>query len=107
MKLNYLELKKLKKFDVGGNTFNNGGSIYWFNDNILYKIVGEYFFCDEVERNIDLQIKAPIMHTPVIYDKLFFNEDFAGYSMEYLKNSFTFNQSFQANQFLAFPLHKK
>ncbi len=87
------DLKKIKKLSFDVDTFNNGGYIYQYNDDILYKIVSLYFFCDEVERNIDFQIKNPIIHTPFIYDKLYINHDFVGYSMENIKNSFTFKKA--------------
>ena len=92
MNISSNDLSKLKKFCVGDDTFNNGGKIYWYSDDVIYKIVGEYFFCGEVERNIDLQIREHIPNTPVIYDKLCNNDDFIGYSMEYLKNCFTFRK---------------
>lgn len=93
MNISVDELKVLRKFNVGGDTFNTGGIIYNYSDDILYKVVGEYFFVDEVERNIDLQIREHINNTPYIYDKLYINNDFIGYSMEYLKNCFTFRRA--------------
>lgn len=93
MNISVDDLKILNHFNVGGDTFNTGGKLYRYNDDILYKVVGEYFFVDEVERNVDLQIKEHICNTPYIYDKLCINNDFIGYSMEYLKNSFTFRRA--------------
>ena len=87
------DLEKIKKLRFDDDTFNSGGHIYQYNDDILYKIVGEYFFCDEVERNVDFQIKNPVCHTPRIIDKLYINHDFVGYSMENIKNSFTFKKA--------------
>ena len=53
--------------DLYKNFKENGISltIYKYDDNTLYKIIDEYFFPEEVERNIDLQIKELIPNTPV------------------------------------------
>ena len=93
MELKSDDLRKFKKYLVGGDTFNNGGIIYKYSDDILYKIVYEYVFCDEIERNVDLQIKNHIINTPIIYDKIYIDGSFSGYSMEYLKNCFTFRRA--------------
>ena len=93
MELNVNDLKNMKRFGVGGNTFNSGGNIYQYNDNILYKIVDEYFFRDEVERNVDYLMNHDVPNTPKIYDKIYLNGNFFGYSMKYLKDTITFRNA--------------
>lgn len=93
MELKSDDLRKFKKYLVGGDTFNNGGIIYKYSDDILYKIVYEYVFCDEIERNVDLQIREHILNTPFIYDKIYIDGYFSGYSMEYLRDCFTFRRA--------------
>ncbi|HIS38062.1 MAG TPA: hypothetical protein IAB45_00930 [Candidatus Onthousia faecavium] len=76
------------------NHHNNGGNLYKANEEILYKVFKDFYaFQDEVERNIDFQIDNPIPNTPRIYDKLFIDGKFSGYSMEYIHNSITFREA--------------
>ena len=90
MKLNVSDLKSIKKLGFGGDTFNSGGNIYQYSDDVLYKIVDEYFFRDEIERNVDYLMCHDVPCTVKIYDKIYFNDNFFGYSMRYLKNAVTF-----------------
>ena len=97
MNISVNDLKKIKKLGFDGDTFNSGGNIYQYDDHTLYKIVDRYFFKEEIERNIDFQIKNPIPHTPFIYDKIYINKFFFGYSMENIKNSLTFKKAVYLN----------
>ena len=83
------DLNHLKRMKLGSSTFNNGGIIYYYDDTTLYKIIDKYFFRDDVERNIDFQIKNYIPNTAKIYDKIFIDDEFVGYSMEYIKDTIT------------------
>ena len=90
MELNVSDLKNIKKLGFGSETFNSGGNIYQYSDDVLYKIVDEYFFRDEIERNVDYLMCHDVPCTVKIYDKIYFNDNFFGYSMRYLKNAVTF-----------------
>ena len=87
------DLRRLKKLNFGNDTFNSGGNIYQFNSNVLYKNIDPYFFIDEVERNVDFQIENHVPCTPCIYEKIYYQDKFWGYSMERLKNTITFKNA--------------
>ena len=87
------DLAKLEK--IRGEALNKGGIIYRYNNDILFKVVGDCF--EKIERNIDIQIKEHIPNTPFIYDKLYNKGSFIGYSMEYLKNSITMRSATKLN----------
>ena len=90
MDLTISDIKKFKELSFGSDTFNSGGNIYQYSDDVLYKIINESFFRDEVERNIDFLLSHDVPSTVKIFDKIFLNDYFFGYSMKYIKNAFTF-----------------
>lgn len=93
MRLQKRKLEKLPLFSLHSHTLNHGGSIYQY-DGMLYKVFDDSsFFEDEVERNIDYQIKNYIPNTPHIYDKIYMHRKFCGYCMEYLMNTMTFREA--------------
>ena len=93
MRLQKRKLEKLPLFSLHSHTLNHGGSIYQY-DGMLYKVFDDSsFFEDEVERNIDYQIKNYIPNTPHIYDKIYIHRKFCGYCMEYLMNTMTFREA--------------
>lgn len=86
------DIKRLEPFQLQSNSFQTGGTIYHYND-MLYKILSEYFFKDEIMRNVDFQIENHIPNSPYIYEKIFLHGNFYGYSMEYLENAITFREA--------------
>ena len=91
MNIKLEELNNLKRI----NDENNQGGFIFIKDNqTLYKIIyNDYFFPEEIIRNINFQIKNNIPNTPKIYEKIYIDKTFRGYSMEYLQNTITFKNS--------------
>ena len=84
----YQELSKL--FIPQG--MHNTDQLY-IQDGKIYKIFNSTDYIDEKERNIEFLIKNPVVHTPVIYDKIFVDNQFAGYVMDYIFNAHTFREA--------------
>ena len=97
MNINSDKIKRLQKLSFNDVTFNNGGNFYQISDDVLYKEVDQYFFVDEVDRNVGFQIENHVFNSPIIYDKIYNNGKFFGYSMENIKNSLTFKQAIYLN----------
>ena len=94
MNITEQELQNLPLLNLSSDTHNNGGNIYKVSERVIYKIFKDlYSFQEEVERNIDFQITNAIPNTPKIYNKLFLNGKFSGYSMEYIPNAVTFRKA--------------
>lgn len=94
MNITEQELQNLPLLNLSSDTHNNGGNIYKVSEKVIYKIFKDlYSFQEEVERNIDFQITNAIPNTPKIYNKLFLNGKFSGYSMEYIPNAVTFRKA--------------
>lgn len=85
------DLKKMKLLKISG--FNNGGAIYNFNDDILYKIFRDrYDYINKKERNVDLLIGRNIPYAKIPLDKIMLDGEFYGYSMENFQDSCTFKK---------------
>lgn len=92
------KLNNYNKLNIENAKNNTGGNIYLVNEKLLYKVFNDpYFYIKEVERNIDFQIKKHIPNTPIIYDKLYIDNLFVGYIMEYINNSVTFRDAIGLN----------
>ena len=88
----YQELSKL--FIPQG--MHNSDQLY-IQDGRIYKIFNSTDYIDEKKRNIEFLIKHPIVHTPVIYDKILIDSQFAGYVMDYIPNAHTFREALHQN----------
>ena len=69
----------------------------FIKDGILYKIFGDNSYIDEKNRNIDFLIQNKVLNSPEIYAKLYKENEFCGYTMEYISNSLTFRQAIKEN----------
>ena len=86
----------MTKLDVN-KEYNNGGSLYLVN-GYLYKVYDEItYFIEEKERNINFLMTHNIPNSPKIYQKLYKNNEFNGYVMEYIDNSYTFREALKMN----------
>ena len=71
-----------------------GRNLYLDNKWILYKLFdSRYYFGEDVERNVDFWISYDIPNVVKVYDKIYFDDKFYGYTMEYIKNSITFREA--------------
>lgn len=94
--INSQDLKKLKHLKINGH--NNGGNIYIYNDELLYKIFHDrYIFINERERNVDFLSKHNIPNCATPINKIILNGDFYGYSEKYIPNASTFKKGINAN----------
>ena len=90
-------LNALPTLSFENSTHNNGGKIYFQDQNTILKIFDMVYFEDETERNIDFQIQNNIPNTPRVYDKVYVDREFKGYSMEYKKQTMTFRDAGNSN----------
>ena len=98
MNIEKKDLNTLPLLTIPVDTHNNGGNLYIANEKPIYKTFRDlYAFQEEIERNITFQINHPIPNTPRIYDKLFKEETFFGYSMEYIQNAKTFRKAINSH----------
>lgn len=98
MNIEEKDLNTLPPLTLSMDTHNNEGNLYIANEATIYKIFRDlYSFQSEIERNITFQINTPIPNTPRIYDKLFKEEIFSGYSMECLQNVKTFRAAINSH----------
>lgn len=96
MQLTENNLNTLQQLDYKTNNIkhHNNKSIIYIAENYLYKIVdSSNYYPKEFERNIDFLIKNEIPNTPKILDKIYYNDIFYGYIMEYIKDGITFKEA--------------
>lgn len=78
------------------NNHNNEGTIYFYDDETIMKIFDKTLnFSKEIERNIEFLIHNRITNTPSIYEKIIIDNEFRGYLMEYIDNSYTFRSAIE------------
>lgn len=98
MNLTHLELQKLTPLSIKKDIHNTGGTIYIKDKDTLYKIFKDFNSYEyETERNIDFQIIHNIPNCSKIKDKIFIDNHFSGYSMEYKQDTLTFRDSINNN----------
>lgn len=96
MLLKISELKKLPVLNLSESTHNNGGNIYLVNGTLIYKVFKDFYsYKLEIERNVNFQLENSIPNVPRILDKLFIDNKFVGYIMEYIPNSVTFRSALE------------
>ena len=94
MEISKQELEQLPLLSLENTTHNNGGMIYLKDKDTSYKIFRDFYsYQDEVERNIDFQIDNKIPNIPQVYDKIYVDGKFLGYSMQYERGTLTFRNA--------------
>lgn len=68
---------------------NNGGTLF-VKDGRLYKVYDSVsYFVEEKQRNIEFIKNNHIPNTPIIYELLYKDNNFNGYIMQYLEDTYT------------------
>lgn len=101
IKIGYFKLCMLPKLTVLGH--NNGGTLYVYNEETLYKIFHDlHYNIEKRERNIDYLIDKNVRNGILPINKIFVNGKFWGYSEEYIKKAKTFRNEMFENELLFF-----
>ncbi len=69
-------------------------SQFYIQDGKFHKMFNSTDFIYEKERNVVFLMNNPVNHTPVIRDKIYVRQQFAGYVMDYISNAVTFREAF-------------
>lgn len=95
MELSQEKYQELKELSIPQG-MHHSDQLY-IQDGKIYKIFNSTDYIDEKERNIEFLINNPVIHTPVIYDKILDHNKFIGYVMDYIPDALTFREALSHN----------
>lgn len=98
MNISKENINNLAMLSIEKGHHNNGGIIYHYNDEILLKIFQDSIpFYDEIKRNVSYLINNPIPNTVRLFEEVYVDNDFKGYTMKYISDSYTFREAINNN----------